>query len=295
MIFGILNIDKPSGITSRDAVNRIVRLVGKKVKVGHAGTLDPLASGVLVVCIGPATRLIDKVQEMPKRYRGMFLLGRTSDTEDIEGIVTELDDPPVPTRAEVEQAATSMVGVIQQRPPAYSAVKVAGRRAYKLARRGETPELKQRPVTIHSLDVVEYEYPRLVLDIRCGSGTYVRSLGRDLAERLGTGAVMSELTRTEIGDFHLQDACQLDEMTADNLHDYLLSPLRAVPQLPVAELADAQVQRLTNGQAITLDLGSETVSELAAVDPQGWLAALLVHRGDDLYAPERVFVSEPIP
>ena len=180
MIFGILNINKPSGITSRDAVNQIVRLVGKKIKVGHAGTLDPLASGVLVVCLGPATRLIDKVQAMPKRYRGAFLLGRTSDTEDIEGIVTELADAPAPARAAIEQAAAQMVGVIQQRPPAYSAVKIAGRREYKRARRGEQPEMAPRPITIHALEVVEYDYPRLVLDIRCGSGTYVRSLGRDL-------------------------------------------------------------------------------------------------------------------
>jgi tRNA pseudouridine55 synthase len=289
-LFGILNVNKPSGITSRDAVNRIVRLVGKKTKVGHAGTLDPLASGVLVVCLGPATRLIDKVQEMPKRYRGTFLLGRTSDTEDIEGIVSERADPPVPARAAVEESAATMVGVIQQRPPAYSAVKVAGRRAYKLARRGEQPELKPRPVTIHSLEVMEYDYPRLVLDIRCGSGTYVRSLGRDLAERLSTGAVMSELTRSEIGEFQLSGACNLDELTADNLGDHLLSPLRAVPQLPVVELPDSQIQRLTNGQAITLDPERASGDELAAIDSHGRLAALLVHGGDNLYAPERVFV-----
>jgi len=291
MIFGILNVNKPSGITSRDAVNRIVRLVGKKTKVGHAGTLDPLASGVLVVCLGQATRLIDKVQEMPKRYRGTFMLGRTSDTEDVEGIVTELDDPPVPTRAVLEEAAAAMVGVIQQRPPAFSAVKIAGRRAYKLARRGEQPELKPRPVTIHSLEVVEYDYPRLELDIRCGSGTYVRSLGRDLAERLGTGAVMSELIRTEIGDFHLSDACNPEDLTAENLHDHLLSPLRAVPHLPVVELPDNQIQRLVNGQAIALDRESASGAELAAVDSQGRLAALLIQRGENLYAPERVFVG----
>lgn len=288
-IFGILNLNKPSGITSRDAVDRVVRLVGKKVKVGHAGTLDPLASGVLVVCLGPATRLIDKVQEMPKRYRGTFLLGRTSDTEDIEGIVTELPAAPIPLRAAIEDAAASMLGTIQQRPPAYSALKVAGRRAYKLARRGEQPELKPRPVTIHSLDVIDYEYPRLTLDIRCGSGTYVRSLGRDLAERLGSGAVMSELTRTEIGDFHLANACELDDLSAATLPGLMQSPLSAVPSLPVIELTGDLIQRITNGRTLSLTPEGEA-DELAAVDEEGRLVALLVRRGDDLYGPERVFV-----
>lgn len=288
--FGILNLNKPSGITSRDAVDRVVRLVGKKVKVGHAGTLDPLASGVLVVCLGPATRLIDKVQEMPKRYRGTFLLGRTSDTEDVEGLVTELPEAPIPLRTAVEAAAASMLGTIQQRPPAYSALKVAGRRAYKLARRGEQPELKPRPVTIHTLEVMDYEYPRLTLDIRCGSGTYVRSLGRDLAERLGSGAVMSELTRTEISDFHLADACELDDLSADSLPQLMQSPLSAVPGLPVIELSGDLIQRIANGRTLSLSPPSEEANELAAVDDRGTLVALLVRRGDDFYGPERVFV-----
>ena len=253
-----------------------------------AAPLDPLASGVLVVCLGPATRLIDKVQEMPKRYRGVFLLGRTSDSEDIEGIVTERVDAAAPDRAAVERAAAQMVGVIEQRPPAFSAIKVAGRRAYKLARRGEQPKLKPRSVTIHSLEIVAYDYPRLTLDIRCGSGTYVRSLGRDLAERLETGAVMSELTRTEIGDFHIQDSWALDGLTGDNLPGQLLSPLRAIPGLPVVKLGAAQVQRLVNGQTVALDLEGEQPDALAAVDQHGRLAALLSRRGDHLYAPERV-------
>lgn len=291
--FGILNLNKPSGITSRDAVDRVVRLVGKKVKVGHAGTLDPLANGVLVVCLGPATRLIDKVQEMPKRYRGTFLLGRTSDTEDIEGIVSELPESPIPLRSAIEEAAASMIGTIQQRPPAFSALKVAGRRAYKLARRGEQPELKPRPVTIHTLEVIDYEYPRLTLDIRCGSGTYVRSLGRDLAERLGSGAVMSELTRTEIGDFHLTKACELDDLTAASLPGLMQSPLGAVPDWPVVELTADMIQQISNGRNLPLSPPWEEANELAAVDDQGTLVALLVRRGEDLFGPERVFVMEP--
>src|SRR6476661_7210859 len=131
-MFSLLNLCKPAGITSRDVVNRVQRLV-KPHKVGHAGTLDPLAIGVLVVCLGPATRLIEYVQRMPKRYHGTFLLGRESDTEDIEGTVRERSDPPVPSRSEIEALIPRFLGDIEQRPPAYPALKVGGRRAYDLA------------------------------------------------------------------------------------------------------------------------------------------------------------------
>ena len=289
--FGLLNLNKPPGITSRDAVDRVVRIVGKKIKVGHAGTLDPLAAGVLVVCIGPATRLIDRVQQMPKRYRGTFLLGRTSDTEDVEGIVTELPDAVAPPQADLQSATAAMVGTIQQRPPAYSALKVAGRRAYKMARRGETPELKPRPITIYSLDILDYDYPQLTLDIRCGSGTYVRSLGRDLAERLGTGAVMSELVRTEIGQFHVEQSHELTDLAPDTLASQLLSPLTAVPELPIIALTDDQIHRIVNGRTLSLAPPTTEALELAAMDSQGELVALLTLRGENLYAPERVFAG----
>ncbi len=170
--FGLLNINKPTGRTSRWVVDQVQRLV-RPAKAGHAGTLDPLASGVLIVCIGKATRLIDYVQEMLKHYRAVFLLGRNSPTEDIEGIVTELIEPPVPSLAEIESAAVNFVGETQQRPPAFSALKVDGQRAYKLARRGQTVELQPRPITVHSLQVIDYAYPALTLDIQCSGGTYV--------------------------------------------------------------------------------------------------------------------------
>src|SRR5690606_6420881 len=138
--FGLLNINKPVGQTSRWVVDRVQRLV-RPAKAGHAGTLDPLASGVLVVCVGQATRLIDHVQQMPKRYRAEFLLGRTSDTEDTQGEVVELVDPPIPTHDAIIAAASQFVGEIMQRPPAYSALKVDGKRAYALARKGQAVEL----------------------------------------------------------------------------------------------------------------------------------------------------------
>jgi tRNA pseudouridine55 synthase len=204
-IRGLLNLNKPSGITSRGAIDLVCRLAGK-TKVGHAGTLDPLASGVLVVGVGAATRLIEYVQRMPKHYTATFLLGRQSETEDIESLVVELDDPPIPTREEIVAATGRFCGRIQQRPPAYSAVKVAGRRAYALARAGREVELDARPITVHRLEVRAYAYPTLTLEVRCGGGTYVRSLGRDLAASLGTAAVMSELVRTAIGGFRIEQS-----------------------------------------------------------------------------------------
>ncbi|MCE9545009.1 MAG: tRNA pseudouridine(55) synthase TruB [Planctomycetia bacterium] len=297
--FGILNVNKPPGLSSRTVVDDVLRVVGRDVKAGHAGTLDPLASGVLVICLGPATRLIECVQRMPKCYHGTFILGRTSDTEDVEGVVTELANAPVPDRAAIEAAAASMVGTIQQRPPAYSALKVAGRRAYKLARQGRAPDLAPRPVTIHSMEVIEYDYPRLTLDIRCGSGTYVRSLGRDLAEQLGSGAVMAELVRTEIGSFLLGDACQVSNLTADNLHEHLLPPTRAVENLPVVRLSAEEVDRIARGQPIVYplnrgDAASQTAAptEFAGIDEAGTLIALLSPRGEDELRPMRVFLGE---
>src|SRR5206468_2581373 len=145
-------------LTSRDVVNRVQRLV-RPHKVGHAGTLDPQATGVLVLALGPATRLVEYVQQMPKTYQATFLLGRTSDTEDIAGTVVELPAPVVPTRAEIETAIPRFLGTIEQRPPAYSALKVAGRRAYELARRGDAVELAPRSIEVHSLEIVRYDYP----------------------------------------------------------------------------------------------------------------------------------------
>ena len=286
--FGLLNINKPPGMTSRRVVDRVLRLVGKKTKAGHAGTLDPLATGVLVICVGRATRLMEYVQRMPKRYTGAFLLGRTSTTEDVEGEVTELVDPPLPTREQIEQAARQLIGQIEQRPPAFSALKVNGRRAYALARRGEPPDLQPRTITIHSIEVLSYDYPEFVLDILCGSGTYVRSLGRDLAESLETGAVMSALQRTAIGSFRSDEAVNLDDLTPENLPEHLHPALSAVESLPTATLPSDQHAQIANGQTIQLT-APQGAKEIAALDPGGQLAAILVPRGEDTWRPLRFF------
>lgn len=288
MPFGLLNIHKPPRVTSADVVGWLKRFV-RPDKIGHAGTLDPIAEGVLVVAVGSATRLIDYVQQMPKRYWATFLLGRRSPSDDTEIAAEELVDPPIPSMAEIERAATALVGEIQQRPPAFSAVKVAGRRAYQLARAGRTVELVARPVSVYELRVVEYEYPRLVLDIRCGSGTYVRSLGRDLAESLGTAAVMSALVRTAIGPFRLENAADPRSITKENLGAMLLPALQAVPLLPVVRLTDEEVATVLRGLALPagreIPPGLTAGQECAAVDRDGELAALLRLRADGTLTP----------
>jgi tRNA pseudouridine55 synthase len=286
-LFGLLNLNKPSGVTSRRAVDQVKRLV-KPAKIGHAGTLDPLASGVLMIGIGQATRLVEYIQQLPKCYRATFLLGRTSTTEDVEGVVTMLGDPPVPTRAQLANAAAGFSGEIQQRPPAYSALKIEGRRAYARARAGETVELAARPVHIHRLEILAYDYPELHLEIDCGSGTYVRSLGRDLAERVGTGAVMSSLTRTAIGRFRVEQAVAPDQLTPENLDEFLLPAHLAVADLmPEVEVSPSAVGRLANGQPI--DAPAATAETCAALDADGKLIAILSRRPNGQYAPSKFF------
>lgn len=277
---GFLNVNKPGGITSRKVVDHVLRLV-RPAKAGHAGTLDPLATGVLVVAVGAATRLIQYIHRRPKSYRATFLLGRASDTEDVEGQVVELAAPPVPSRQDVAVAATRLTGDILQRPPRFSALKVAGRRAYNLARRGETVDLQPRPVRIDRLEVLDYRYPQLTLEIDCSTGTYVRSLGRDLAESLGTAAVMSALVRTRVADFGLDQAVDLEQLSGRPLAELLAPPLAAVNWMPRTELSDAEITALRNGRPIRRP--AHETPEMAAVDAAGRLVAVLVPRGPGLW------------
>ena len=293
--FGILNVDKPAGLTSRDAVNRVEGLF-RNVKCGHAGTLDPLATGVLIICVGPATRLIQYVQRLRKQYRAVFQLGRKSATDDVEGEVELLAAAPEPTRAQIEAALPQFLGDVLQRPPMHSAIKVGGQRAYDLARSGEEFELPARTITIHRLEILRYEYPELELAIECGSGTYVRSLGRDLAAALGTAAVMSALVRTAIGDFRLEDAVALDQLTNDTLTQHLQPPLEALKDLPQIALTEKQLAELRHGRPIEMrNVKAPTAAaaapntEWAAIDPSGRLAAILVEKLPNQLWPARNF------
>jgi tRNA pseudouridine55 synthase len=292
-MFGLYNINKPSGITSRDVVNRVQRLV-RPAKAGHAGTLDPLASGVLVVCVGPATRLIPYVQRMTKHYRATFLLGHASDTDDVYGEVCLSNDPYRPSREEILETLKRFLGEILQRPPRYSAVKVKGQRAYRLARRQEPIELPARPVTIHELHLRDYTYPTLELDVVCGSGTYIRSLGRDVAAELGTTAIMSSLVRTAIGTFSIEESVRLEDISADSADRYLLPAIRAVEGLPRLMLTEQEVERVARGLTIVRE-GLAATDPIAAMDTTGQLGAILVRRGDGRFGPVRNFVVEATP
>ena len=246
---GLLNVDKPAGMTSRQVVDLVQKLV-RPAKVGHAGTLDPMATGVLIVCVGAATRLMTRVQQARKRYVGRFLLGKRSDTDDTDGDIVQGGDWSGITLADLEQTLPEFLGTIQQTPPQISAVKVAGQRAYNLARRGVNVELEPRPVEVFSLKISMFNPPEFELEIECGSGTYVRSIGRDMGERLQCGAVMSALTRTSIGRFELADAVPLGSLNAMSLKDALLVPHAAVAELPQRRLNPAEIVFIRQGRPI---------------------------------------------
>ena len=288
-VSGLLILDKPAGLTSRQVVDRVARIV-RPAKAGHAGTLDPLATGVLVVCVGQATRLIEYVQRMPKSYRARLLFGRSSPTDDVEGPITPEDAPRIPSGEQIVEAAGQFVGTIQQRPPDYSAVHVAGRRAYDLARRGVALDLAPRPVDVFEIRIVSYAYPELVFDVQCGSGTYVRSIVRDLAATLGTTAVMSALLRTAIGEFHVADALPLDALTPDTLDKRLLPARSALMQVPQVAISDDEQSRLVHGQTIHRPVASGD-REWAAINVAGDLVALLARREDGSLGPTRVFAT----
>jgi tRNA pseudouridine55 synthase len=290
-MFGLINIDKPRGITSRDVVNRVQRLV-KPIKVGHAGTLDPLATGVLIVALGPATRLVEYVQRLPKTYLATFQLGKMSDTEDIEGEVVALTDPPIPAEEELRAVLPKFTGVITQQPPAYSALKVGGQRAYALARRGEAVELAPRPVEIHEINLVRYQYPELELLIRCGSGTYVRSLGRDIARALGTDAVMSALVRQAIGPFRMEEAVAYAELAPSMIEGRLLPPTLALGEMPHIVVTRQEASHLWQGQALSRRGSMIAAGELAAVSSDGELVAILVPDGTN-WRPDKAFPAPP--
>ncbi len=285
-LFGFLNLNKPRGWSSRAAVDRVQKIVWPE-KVGHAGTLDPLATGVLVVGMGQATRLVEYLQQQPKGYVGTFLLGRESDTEDIEGHVIPLEQPPVPTLEQIESLLPRFTGEIDQMPPAFSALKVEGRRAYQFARKGLEVKLDSRRIHIHSLAVEAYAYPELRLRITCGSGTYIRSLGRDLARALGTGAVMSALVRTFIGSFTLEQSISPETLDRAIIERHLLPSQWAVSHLPSMSLSDQEVIEILHGRTIPLADWSDS-GERSATDSTGRLIAILAPSGS-LLRPVRVF------
>ncbi len=293
---GLLNLDKPGGMTSRDVVDLISRPL-RKLKVGHAGTLDPLASGVLVVCVGSSTRLIEQVQQMPKTYRAVIRLGATSDTLDANGQIQSHPDPELqpPPEAAVRAAMANQLGMIDQIPPQFSALKVAGRRAYDLARAGESAPLAARPVRVDRIDLVSYLWPHLEITVDCGSGTYIRSIARDIGESLGTGGLIDVLVRTRIGPFALTDAINPVGQSIDAILTQLRPPTDGLGDLTRLEITPDQVVLATGGKLLDAArvAGAPGLppGEVALIGPQGNLIAIAEILAAGSIQPRKVFAS----
>lgn len=285
---GFLNIDKPLGLTSHDVVARVRRSLNIK-KVGHAGTLDPLATGVLVVCVGTATRLSEYVMHTIKRYRAQIHLGVTTTTYDAEGKITAQRDASHLTRLDVEQALAQFVGEIEQLPPMYSAVKQGGRKLYDIARAGDEVERQPRHVEIMVLEIVDWSPAQVTVEVTCSAGTYIRSLAYDLGETLGVGAYLSGLVRTASGSFRLDEAVSLDALLeASDWAEYLVSPAAALAHLPVIECDAAGLDHLSHGRPVPDPL-AEAGLLAQAYNAKGDLIAIVQGDGQR-WLPHKVFV-----
>ena len=245
---GALLLDKPTGISSARAVGRVKRLLPKGTKIGHTGTLDPLASGLLVLLVGRATRLSRYVVGLDKSYTATAVFGAVSDTLDADGSVTPLPDAPLPTQDELRAATQTFTGDLLQVPPMASAVKVGGERLYKAHRRGEEIEREARPITVHALDLLSYdgEEATATFRIHCGSGTYVRSLIADLAASLGTGAYLTALRRTSVGHLSVEGAP--DNLQPGFLHNHIILQRDVVGHLAGVEVGPQERFSVCNGR-----------------------------------------------
>jgi len=281
---GLVIVDKPGGMTSHDVVARIRRLAGTR-RVGHAGTLDPMATGVLVVGVGKATRLLGYLTLTEKQYDATIRLGQSTSTDDAEGDITGVSSAAGVTAAALAAAAAGLTGEIQQVPPAVSAIKVAGQRAYRLTRAGAAPDLKPRPVTVHEFTVTAARPAGDLLDVevtvRCSSGTYVRALARDLGHELGTGGHLTRLRRTRVGGYGLDTAKTLDQL-ADRFE---LVPLAeaAAAAFPRRDLSADEARRLAHGGRLAAADAAEAAAATqehptAAYAPDGALIALLAEQ-----------------
>ena len=211
---GIINLDKPAGLSSARVVDQVTRLLPRGTKIGHAGTLDPFATGVLLLLVGRGTKLCERMMDAPKQYEATVKLGGTTPTDDPESPETPTPGAAPVGRDAVDGAVRRFVGAILQKPPTFSALKISGRRAYDLARGGQTVELQPRPVQVYGIEVLQYEWPVLRLRIDCGRGTYVRSLARDIGEALGVGGHLTALRRTKVGRFDAASAATPEDVRA---------------------------------------------------------------------------------
>ncbi len=292
IVSGVLVVDKPIGLTSHDVVQIIRRGTGIR-RAGHTGTLDPRASGVLVILVGPAVRLSEYVSASDKRYQATIRMGASTDTYDAEGSFTgptvSVDDI---TEDQFNDVLQQFIGEIEQVPPPYSAVKVKGRKAYEMARQGEEVDLAPRMINVYSLDILEWAPPESVVDVYCSSGTYVRSLANDLGKALGTGAHLVGLRRTKSGRFTLRDAVPLrrleEAFTAGNWYRFLIPAAEALGDWPMVELDADEVELVRHGHRVPAEPGAKGLAR--GVSQQGDLVALLeVDEETGEWQPRKVF------
>ncbi len=209
---GVIVLDKPAGISSAKAVDQVKRLLPRGTKIGHAGTLDPFATGVLLLLIGKATKLCERLMDSPKQYDATMKLGATTETDDPESPEMPTPGAQVVAKETIEREMRCFIGAIQQTPPQYSAIKLGGRRACDRIRAGETVKIDPRTVQVYGIELLKYEWPQLQLMIDCGRGTYIRSIARDLGQKLGVGAYLTALRRTRVGDFTLDKSATIDQL-----------------------------------------------------------------------------------
>jgi tRNA pseudouridine55 synthase len=286
---GFLPVDKPVGPTSHDVVAMARRGLGVR-RVGHTGTLDPFASGLLLLCVGRATRLAEYLHELPKRYEATARLGQVTATLDPEGpVVQERSGWEGLQEERVREVLASMVGHQEQIPPSFSAKKVKGEAAYRRARRGEEVELPAVPVEIHELRLEAFQPPWIRMDVACSTGTYIRALARDIGERLDVGAHLTELRRTAIGPFDVAGAIPLDRLDdPEAVARAWISPIDAVAHLPRVELAESDAGRFRSGQAVQLPTGAVPSARPIAVISGEALVAVGMYE-DGALKPRKVF------
>ncbi|MBV7274909.1 tRNA pseudouridine(55) synthase TruB [Clostridium sp. PL3] len=245
---GILNINKPTGMTSFDVVRK-VKNIAKTKKVGHTGTLDPEASGVLPICIGRATKLVDYIMNDYKIYKAELKLGVITDTYDREGKILKTSQINV-SKEQVESIINSFIGEIEQVPPMFSALKVNGQRLYSLARQGIEVERKARKINIYDIDILDINIPNIIFEVKCSKGTYIRSLCYDIGERLECGGTMWNLQRIKTGAFNILNSVELETLNSDNISDYLIPMDRALDEYPKLHLEEKYEKLLFNGVTI---------------------------------------------
>ncbi len=284
---GLLNIDKPGGQTSHDVVNRLRQVTGQR-RVGHAGTLDPLATGVLLVCVGRATRLLEYLVGQSKRYTAVIRLGQSTDTYDADGTVVA-KRPLAFNQADLARALSQFQGEIEQLPPLYSSVKVKGQPLYKLARRGIEVERQPRTVTIYELNIIQYNPPNLEIDLFCSSGTYVRSLAHDLGETLNCGGHIAALRRTAVGAFTADTAVSLDHLSAENLPIYLQPLDTAVSHLPRRTVAPEDAAALWQGKTVEPQNEPPETGTLFRVYEENGAFVGIVQAGHQGWQPHKMF------